>query len=383
MINDVRALLFLTHRIILRVHTRSVPSSTSQIMTSKKLRPLSSLFQQWSSQPDPQPSYKILLQSTYSLQSRIQAAETVENPQLYRRAGLRTPTEAAVRDIMGGYAWIQHLLELGRKADCKIVWIRTQTRKASSRLYDTAPFQMTVIDASNNPWGWDEDEGLEEGPSLGDLNRLAKVIKTILNQSTKVMLVWESLTPLFMVHGFNTTLRFLNSFRNCLQVWPVRIDTLTEQEHARLEDAAQALLYLQGGEMTMIRQGIREAGNIVREMLHFHLVKKKNNHDNVLYELEEEDRGVPSSQIDDNVLEEKSKRTGEQATTKGATSIPSTQRPKVELRLEDEGDDNSNNGKGRANQTETSSNRPRIFLQDDDPEFDDLDEEDPDDDLDI
>ena len=30
-----------------------------------------------------------------------------------------------------------------------------------------------------------------------------------------------------------------------------------------------------------------------------------------------------------------------------------------------------------------AANRPRIYLQDDDPEFDDMDEEDPDDNLDI
>jgi hypothetical protein len=57
-------------------------------------------------------------------------------------------------------------------------------------------------------------------------------------------------------------------------------------------------------------------------------------------------------------------------------------RPRVQLRLEEE---QSENVLMRASSNEVTepSNRPRIYLQDDDPEFDDLDEEDPDDDLDI
>ena len=51
---------------------------------------------------------------------------------------------------------------------------------------------------------------------------------------------------------------------------------------------------------------------------------------------------------------------------------------KIELKLEDD-----NNEVPKASQQSQTNNRPRIFLQDDDPEFDDLDEEDPDDDLDI
>jgi hypothetical protein len=344
-------------------------------MTSKKLKPLSSLLQQWSGQTDPErSSYKILLQSSHSLHTRVQAAETVENPQLYQRAGVRTPAETAVRDILGGQAWLQHFSELGRKANCHVVFIRTTTQSSSkeSSSSSTVPPQMTIIDASNNnPWGWD-DEDEQEGPSLKDLQKLSLAIRDVLQTHKQVMLVWESLTPLVVVHGFSLALRFLNSFRNCLQIWPVRIEILTTQQHAQLEDAAQALLYLRGGEMTMIRQGIRETGNIVRETLPFQLVSDGNNN----YRLEEREDDAPVAEKDQETAESKATNpttTVQETTTTATTSGNPMSRPKIQLKLEEEKEEN----------TSAPSNRPRIFLQDDDPEFDDLDEEDPDEDLDM
>jgi hypothetical protein len=58
---------------------------------------------------------------------------------------------------------------------------------------------------------------------------------------------------------------------------------------------------------------------------------------------------------------------------------------KITLKLED---DNEKKGpkqgvQSQPQQPQASKNAPRIFLQDDDPEFEDFDEEDPDDDLEI
>lgn len=375
-------------------------------MTSKKLKPLSSLLQQWaSSSSSTTTGYNILLQSSQSLQTRVQVAETVENAHLYQRAGLRTPAEIAFRDFFGGSAWLQHLMELllvnnnNNNNHCHVVWIRTTTtcdnQNAPQQQQPSSNTTITILNACppNNPWGWDDED--EESPikNLQILSRcIQKEFQKNNNTNKKVMLVWESLTPLWIMHGFEKTRRLLNSFsnKNCLQIWPVRVETLIPQQHALLEDDAHALLFLSGGEMTMIRQGIRETGNIVRETLPFQLVldqQQQNEEDGVHYRLEERDEHpVPQIEMkeplgqttaDGNKAGHDISVATTAATTTSTTNHTTTSsRPKIQLQLEEEHEQEKL-------EAPASSNRPRIFLQDDDPEFDDMDEEDPDDDLDI
>jgi hypothetical protein len=219
------------------------------------------------------------------------------------------------------------------------------------------------------------------------------------------ILIWQSLIPLIAVHGFDKILRLVATpmAAPCLQVWPVRIETLTPLQHMQLEDAANALLCMQGGEMTMTRQGIRERGNIVRHRLAFRLVGLPQI--SALGELrqyriveggEEEGDTMTSRPTTE---DESSPTNGRSAVVDAATSAdrgsscsssmpPGPGRPRVHLRLED--DDNDKRGRNASHQsvslrgsTTKPINRPHIYLQADDPEFLDLDEEDPDDDLDI
>jgi hypothetical protein len=378
-------------------------------MTSKKIgsSPLGSLIQQWSQQPEPQPSYRILLQSTMGLPTRIQAANAVDNPHLYRRAGLRTPSESATRDLLGGPAWLQHLVQLGCKQqqqqNCHVVLIRTQTTTKESSMPSSLLSKVSIIHAAEDPWGWDGDDDDDENtktnnrsqpPSLQDLQSLARAIRDELNTAKQMskspMLVWESLTPLWLVHGFPQTLRFLNSFQNCLQVWPVRVESLTAPQHAQLEDVSQAMLTLAIGDMTLMRQGIRERGNIVREALPFRILvnerqqqQQSNNNDNnrFSYRLEEQQDELPVIKKEETRQHETSTTSAKAATTAESTTMTSasSSRPKIQLQLEE--DDHQQPKEEQP--TSATSNRPLIFLQDDDPEFDDMDEEDPDDDLDI
>jgi hypothetical protein len=338
-------------------------------MTSKKVgSPLASLFQQWSSSTSTSttttpPSYRIAFQTNYSMKIRCQAAESdVENIQVYRRAGLPTPKETAIRDISGSRAWLEHLAGLAQKAHCHVVFL--QTRRTSTT---TAHHQ--TIDLSKDPWGWDaaDDDDADDSspPSLSDLSKLSKFLqqKALQNHSS-VVLIWDSLEPFFVVHGFVKTVRFLLTFQNCLQIWPVRVDTLTGSQHAMLEDASQALLRLQGGDMTMIRQGVREPGNIVRERLPFRLEGTKL--------VEQADK--PTVQDETAVEAPPPKEMGNNNNAVKTTSSSSSSRPKIQLKMEEEEE---------KREPEPAANRPRIFLQEDDPEFDDLDEEDPDEDLDV
>eukprot|EP00980_Cylindrotheca_fusiformis_P016706 scaffold5024_cov136-Cylindrotheca_fusiformis.AAC.35 len=352
-------------------------------MTSKQVKPLASLFQQWSAQqlqqqqqqeePSSQHSsnsYRLLLQYTNGLSTRITAAEAVENPHLYERAGVRTPAASANRDVLGGYAWLDCLVELAMKSN-HVVWVATKTQPSpiTSRLMADKSGNATVISVAADPWGWDED--CLDLPAMNNLQDFHGRLRECTQKQPNTVLVWESLTPLIAFHGFKRALFFLSSLVGCFQIWPIRIELLSPLQHQALEDAAQALLYLQGGDMTMIRQGIRERGNVIRKTLPFRF-------DGVcLVELENEVEATPTK---DKAVERETPPVAEAQPTlstrineQGRADTGSSR--KIQLKLDDE--------QRMAPPPATNTSRPRIFMQDDDPEFDDMDEEDPDDDLEI
>lgn len=386
-------------------------------MTTKRVHVsyISSLIAQWCSQAQ-NSCYRILVQSSTGLMIRLQAANAMsslgnekslvtsldEEEKVYRRAGFRTPAETALRDLFGGPTWLARILEVGTHENCHVLFVRTQTRR--SALSSSLLSKVTVLDGSKDPWGWDSEgetqsDGLQNesytAVSLHDLSALYQSIRHSCEQhgDTPILLVWESLAPLFLVHGFDSVLRFLRALdvsprerrlkETCriLQVWSVRKETLTASQHAQLEDAANALLCISRGEMAMMRQGIREAGNVVREVLPFRLVPQDSTalDPHLLpYNLEEYDEKAsaadsqsesPEVQVHEQLSNDKSS-----SDIRGSTTSKSA-RPKIKLQLEA---DNL-----RPVAATPASGLPRIFLQDNDPEFNDLDEEDPDDDLDI
>ena len=363
------------------------------------------------------------MQSTASLETRLQAAGSLstfaskeklaldeQEDQVYRRAGMRTPAEAALRDLFGGPAWLVRILQMGveRGEDCHVVFVRTQSR--DSFVPKDLQSKITILDASQDPWGWDEDDDDEVTTGVDDqgrkdakvsLRNLSKLFHSIRSScvqrgSSPVLLIWEGLAPLFLVHGFDRTLAFLKAIDSfprspaasaiscpVLQVWSIRTECLTPSQNAHLEDASNALLCLSRGEMTLMRQGFRERGNLVREVLPFRLmVSKRELEDDTALPLLIEEQDAPA----DITQTEAASHVTESLETKGsptsfgdrASSKRKSGRSKVQLRLES--DDEVNQVQ---NQPANNTNRPRIFLQDDDAEFADMDEEDPDDDLDI
>lgn len=421
---------------------------TDQAMTSKNLTgsPMTSLIFQWcrqqqQQQPPPQQSssstattrsYRILLQSTTGLATRLQAANSLstfgkenkssstvsstqeeEEEKVYRRAGLRTPSETACSDLFGGPTWLVRILEIGAELEeeCHVVLVRTQTRE--SFVHPQLQSKITILDAAQDPWGWDSEEE-EEGEdyekrtsvSLRNLSGLFEAIRQSCRKrpGTPVLLVWESLAPLFLVHGFDRTLRFLQALDDStfqeqekdlvriLQLWSVRMETLTASQLAKLEDTANALLCLNRGDMTLMRQGIRETGNVVREMLPFRFVENSKADGSILPFRLEEQADEPSGSAHNHhhdeapplVDEKPSQLEGVSRGNVDASGTGSNRqksaRSKIQLRLES--DDEASTRQTTA-APDSTNHRPLIYLQDDDPEFDDMDEEDPDDDLDI
>eukprot|EP00536_Pseudo-nitzschia_multiseries_P008938 jgi/Psemu1/21875/gm1.21875_g len=481
-------------------------------MSSKKISsPLLSIFQQWTAQqrkqplvetetsndantPQPPPSasvsssvssYRILLQTSYSLRDRIDAAEPVENIHLYKHAGVATPAERATRDIYGGAetAWLLRLIELAvqqqqsqqqqqqqqqqqsqqsqqqqqqsteptDKDSASIVYIATRAGSGGYSIVDELPPEsrkrVQVVDlASRDPFGWDDDDDdeVEVGEEKKDDNRanlrdLAGVYRTLQRAferagrapgtttatttktkttTTPIVVVWQSLTPLIVAHGFPTVLRLLSALPAAapsLQVWPVRTQVLTPDQHAKLENAANALLCLRGGEATLVRQGIREQGNILRQKLpvrivplasesgcgdgrrRFRIINDDDGGD---------DAGDTTTTAGDNANDDANDDDDDSApTTKGERSGATKAEPSLALSSSSSSSSRGPGGRSRggiqlrldeadgarSDRAVASSvtaapiapNRPRIYLQDDDPEFDDFDEEDPDDDLEI
>jgi hypothetical protein len=382
-------------------------------MTSKKIgSPLCSIFQQWTAQQQQgddhtrSSSYNILLQTSYSLRSRVAAAEPVENPNLYKRAGVSTPSEKASRDIYGGSetGWLLRLLKLAMQqqasnessSSSNMVFVKTRAQSSLVReLTEEHRQRLTVVDlVAGGPFGWDDDEE-DCGCNIHNLRTVhRRLVEEVSSKSAPVILVWQSLTPLLTVHGFPRILRLLTALPKCLQVWTVHGQALTPSDHGRLEDAANALLCLQGGQTTLVRQGIREPGNILRQQLPFRLVQTTaNGRYRVSEEDDENDDDIHKDIHDDpNATQKEDKQnpplkhnSSNHQTTDTETASPTkTSRSARGARLRIEENDGGRSNDREDHEASSGSNpRPRIYLQDDDPEFDDFDEEDPDDDLEL
>ncbi|KAG7341421.1 hypothetical protein IV203_023373 [Nitzschia inconspicua] len=367
--------------------------------------PVASIFLQWiarqqkllATTPPTTPNatgsdYQILLQQSFSLSDRIAAAQPVENAQVYRRAGQLMPSEVATKDMLGGHAWLLHLIELsavavtksaavaldsgGTIAAPKMVLISTLPQGGTELTRHLSHDQEQHVDilelASLDPFGWDTIASNRRQPTI---------------------VIWQSLTPLIQFHGFQKTLKFLRALPG-LQVWITPISCLTPSQHAALEDAANCLLQVQNGHATFLKQGVREPGNVQRETIMYELRAVRDETDGAVFHRVVEGAEVSGKpEVEDITNQEtltkamdaldvgraiSSSNTGiaTKLTTNPSDRITSRgPQPKMKLQLEEE------------TKTEKSSSklqqRPRIYMDDDDPEFNDLDEEDPDDDLDI
>jgi len=411
-------------------------------MSSKKLGcPLTSIFQQWiaqhqrqhcdieSHQPLPLRSYRILLQTSYSLKARITAAEPVENPHLYKCAGLATPSERANRDIHGTCetSWLLRLVELAAQQQQRhnekvincddsttdagsIIFLTTKRRSQENSIVQELPEdlrrEVQVIDAgSRDSFGWDErNKSIIHGKndnfvSVDNLRQLYRRLQQKLNEHSnsgkQIILIWQSLTPLILIYGFQNVFRLLCALPTSLQIWPVNLHVMTPQQRKQLEDASNAILYLHDGELNIIRQGIRERGNVLRQKIPFRLEAiDSNRHKQCRFRIVEAE-GEDLNNGDDHKASNAT--TGRNKIEKGSNSIvldkkgstePSTSGGRssgAHLQLEEsDGGRNKRVGENLSAESEFAvPDRPRIYLEDDDPEFDDFDEEDPDDDLDI
>ena len=405
-------------------------------MVSKSTaNPLSSIFAQYQKQENDSGShevllsYRILLETSYSLKARIAAAEPVENPHLYERAGLATPSECALRDIHGASetGWLLHLIELSiqqQRQNPKVngdnddnttdesghtIFVATKSRNDSivNELPQPVRRKLQVIDiGSNDPFGWEEiNAGTNDGKTatvvkMSNLRQVYRRIKEEIDRNIsygrKPVVIWQSLTPLIVFHGFRNIFRLLCALPPCLQVWPVNSRIISPKESSQLEDASNAILYSYNGEMSIMRQGIRERGNVLRQKLPFRLkaiVSDRTEKRRFRIVEESEDESGRKKTHDDyhknkvaKALDNESNDSSAFVVEKNRSNESTNSRSRgahVHIEENDGGRSKRNGDDFSSGEDVTASTRPRIYLEDDDPEFDDFDEEDPDDDLDI
>eukprot|EP00978_Attheya_sp_CCMP212_P033051 scaffold131595_cov53-Attheya_sp.AAC.11 len=365
---------------------------------------------------DDSTGYIMLMQHTLDLSHRLVGAGSSATGETsagaaargshewYRRAGMRTPTESAVRDMAGGWL-LQRIVSLSSQNSW--VWVQTaQCIELPSHLH-TSP--TITIDLSSDPMGWDEGEAnvgtTDESSTLVGKNTVLKGRLTDLEQTaclieeaTKrvidgtigddelnpVLVVLESLTPLIAVHGFDAIVLLLQRLKNNRQivlVVPVLVETLTQTQHMALEDVvANAVLKLADGELHLIRRG--SGGKLVQVHPQFELTNLTmtllSSSDSLVTEKPAEPSGAA------NETSELESRTKELSLTSTAVvgNASKTAISSVSLSLSDGARDKQQQPPPPSSR-QASKTQPNIYIQDDDPEFDDMDEEDPDDDLDI
>jgi hypothetical protein len=331
-----------------------------------------------------------------------------DSDDLYRRAGLPTPSETATWDWQAGAATLEHIVAAAAAsspaavngATATVIWLGTLPHRPMAQRrpwLEQIGDRVHVVDCcgggQGGPFGWEEhsDSKSAEQSSIPTLERLDSIDTAVTEivqgldrgGSGSVVVILESLAPLILRHGLTRTAQWLEraiSRHSAVSLWvvPVLLETLSHAQHLVLEGIAAAVLRLQHGTGQLIRRSIRHAMHpLVRESFFYSIyVETKPGDGGTLIqrrELRVHSRPMSASKTDNTSTEVP-------ALAPEATPVPSV-RPKSTPLSIHEGCREAINTPGALPPTQASA--PRIYMQDDDPEFDDFDEEDPDDDLDL
>mmetsp|Transcript_5405 Transcript_5405/g.15763 ORF Transcript_5405/g.15763 Transcript_5405/m.15763 type:complete len:428 (-) Transcript_5405:234-1517(-) len=360
---------------------------------------------------------------------RNRREDDLDEAHIFRLAGLLSPAETAERDGSGGWLVRSVFMELCERTLGHVVhvkaadnmWLPTQ-----SSLVNLFERNGIVVDLSVDPCGWcDRDEaGAETSEengaghrylsmtNLADVARAieqaANIVHTRIAQNTEIHgdnsertvhpipIVFDSISPLIAMHGLSRIIIFLQHLRENQAkirqgsehfirspiVIPVLGEVLSPHDHRRLEDFCDATLVLDRGDIQIARNSSRAGsvgGKLMREVQHFAVLRRHNEMEN------EESRAMSKASSNKNKGNAFGLVSSQDGKIETEPSPPNRRRPT--LQHEDESCRSHTHRTKKAidqvQQRESRHAKPRIFVEDDDPEFDDLDEEDPDDDLDL
>ncbi|CAB9522308.1 expressed unknown protein [Seminavis robusta] len=359
-----------------------------------------------------------------------QHAKVQAEADLYRRARLRTPDENAKRAIWGGALWLEyltqsllHVQQQQQATASTMIWISTTTRQIPSYVLNRKEESLVKIMSCTSIYQTSADDNTDDDDvSTHPLADLLRQIKQHCS-STKThctSIVIESLTPWIQLYGFSTVYQFIQALiktsSNSLVFIPVLTETLSTAQHRQLEDLSHTCLWLSNHtgqvDLHVLRRGIREQDNRVREIWEFEIAPdtKNDTTNSRPFSLhvgtasttddEQEDSAAPPDQV--NLVqamnpalttEETAPRpaivTEDTAPAPISSSVQEVTKRAKKISLQFEDDSNASQTKQKPVVTQQPAatpppaNAPRIFLQDDDPEYEDYDSDDLDDDLDI
>ncbi len=410
----------------------------SKSSTPRNVAPLHSLFLSLT-RPLPKEiaenyiPYLILFQHSNHLLQRLTAAEPDRTSLVYKNAGLQTPKEMSSKDARGDLFILEAFKECVERCRGRIIYAKCcdslewNGDRNVSRLFEE---NGAMIDLYSDPLGWDSESKDDESDTSsvkvfkGQLSKLKSIVSAVEQaaqyihdsseesfQKQPIPIIFDSATPIVIHHGVQKLMLLLTHLKQIYMgaepiVSPIIMPTLSEMisppSLRMLEDTSDAVLTLIGGELSITKRSGRTGGMIssgfsgglrlIKDVQHFDIESK-------------ETRGVSYSElnlhkkVDPGTKSDKKKEAtrkldvedmidatekleidgtkGENKLAKSSSCNKDKSRPL--LKHEDE----DSMVKKVSVQPESKKPAPRIFMDDDDPEFDDLDEEDPDDDLDI
>jgi hypothetical protein len=350
-------------------------------------------------------TYHILVQHSHG--ESVRSAMSSSSNTLYHQAGLRTPAQNALSDFMAGYSWLRHVWDCASTSENLVIWLQTTSRPIPPHVLQKQQQEgkrIKVLQLSfSSEFGGDSDLPGDGDNSTavvpcGKLQTISNAICNVAAESgfASMSVLFESVTPLLLYHGSSRVLSWLSQivprFRcdvaKCLLVTPVSKEMLSSAEHLQWEDAADATLLLQDGSALWVYRSVRHyRDNLMRTPIPYE-ISCDDTEDMPVEQSLYVNLSIPHVTVNESVAEKSDELAATDTHTEGKYTMirGAKARPRVELQLEDESRISAPGSGIMSTAPESTSNEaagPRIFLQDDDPEFDDFDEEDPDDDLEL
>ena len=301
-----------------------------------------------------------------------------------------------------------------------------------------------LVDLYSDPLDWDtcsdEDEDENDDVSMqkkvkqikGQVNKLQSIVSAIQQaaqyissqsdteqspqkqQQQPIPIIFDSITPILLHHGVEKLTLLLTHLKQSANgtttthtvTSPIFIPTLAEilppSSNRILEDYADAVMTLNGGKLSIARRSARSGGmvsggfsggvRLTKDVQYFEIESNGNGAGNELVLLKSNEGNGNNGQDvdgkkkkDDEDVEDIATGASRMNISDGAEQKVSALGDKGKQRpiLQHEDDEQTRLGAATKVQPVVNKPTPRIYMDEDDPEFDDLDEEDPDDDLDI
>ena len=231
--------------------------------------------------------------------------------------------------------------------------------------------QCNIVDVFSDPYGLsDENNSIH----ITDLNSIFNGILQVARNCDyeHPTIIFDSIFPLIQAtQSFSEVKALLNRLQNYKSfgptIIPVLKDVINPQITLNMMEVADANVIIEGDQFTILRRSLH--GNNMK------IVKEVQTYDiseigNLIWNI---DTGLKTEHlvIDEKAVDSKIQDSGDKLQQMSFNCQKSKTKGNLELKHEE------------VEVSQERWNRPIIFVDDDDPEFDDMDEEDPDDDLDI